>query len=171
MFLKYKKYEPEGIVHFDDNGKGTLEININRNETLIKEKLKNINNTKNEPIKFDNILFLYIDSISRVQFLKRMPLTRKISEKYYSDDISKIKDEKYITFQFLKYLNFEVKTTINTVPMFAGASLFNFNNSTINGIHITKYLDQHGYITGFGADQCAKLIFDLVPGTIDHISI
>ena len=168
---EYKKYEPEGIVHFDDNGKGTLEININRNETLIKEKLKNINNTKNEPIKFDNILFLYIDSISRVQFLKRMPLTRKILEKYYSDDISKIKDEKYITFQFLKYLNFEVKTTINTVPMFAGASLFNFNNSTINGIHITKYLDQHGYITGFGADQCAKLIFDLVPGTIDHISI
>ena len=167
---EYKKYEPEAIVHFDDKDKGTLEIKVNRNETLIKEKLQNINNTKNEPVKFDNILFLYIDSISRVQFLRRMPLTRQILEKYYSDDISKIKNEKYITFQFLKYLNFEVKTTMNTVPMFAGAPYFNFNNNS-NGTHITKYLDQHGYITGFGAEQCTKLLFDLSPGTINHISI
>ena len=168
---EYKKYEPEAIVHFDDKDKGILEIKVNRNETLIKEKLKNINNTKNEPVKFDNILFLYIDSISRVQFLKRMPLTTKVLEKYYSDDITNLKDEKYMTFQFLKYLNFEVKTTMNTVPMFAGAPYFNFENNPIKGTHITKYLNKHGYITAFGAEQCTKLLFDLEPGSIDHVSI
>ena len=63
---EYKKYEPEGIVHFDDNGKGTLEININRNETLIKEKLKNINNTKNEPIKL--IIFYFYILIQYLEF-------------------------------------------------------------------------------------------------------
>ena len=164
-----KKYEPEAIIHFDDHGKGTLEIKINRNETLIKEKLENINKTKNEPVKFDNILFLYIDSLSRVQFLKRMPLTREILEKFYLEDISNLKDEKYLTFQFLKYLNFEVKTTINAVPMFAGAPYFNFENKTISGIQITKYLNDHGYITAFGNEQCAKVIFDLTPGSINHI--
>ena len=48
MFVseEYKKYEPEVIVHFDDLGKGTLEIKINRNEILIKEKLENINKKK-----------------------------------------------------------------------------------------------------------------------------
>ena len=81
---EYKKYEPEAIVHFDDNGKGTLEIKVNKNETLIKEKLENIKKTKNKIVKFDNILFLYIDSLSRVQFFKRMPLTREVLEKFYS---------------------------------------------------------------------------------------
>ena len=168
---EYKKYEPEAIVHFDDNGKGTLEIKVNKNETLIKEKLENINKTKNEPVKFDNILFLYIDSLSRVQFFKRMPLTREVLEKFYSEDISNLKDEKYLTFQFLKYLNFEVKTTINTVPMFAGGPYFNFENKTIAGILITKYLNDHGYITAFGSEQCAKVIFDLFPGALNHITI
>ena len=168
---EYKKYEPEAIVHFDDNGKGTLEIKINKNETLIKEKMENINKTKNEPVKFNNILFLYIDSISRVQFLKRMPLTSAVLEKFYSEDISNLKDEKYQTFQFLKYLNFEAKTGINTIPMFAGGPYFNFENKTLNGIYITKYLNDHGYITGFGNEQCTKLLFDLSPGAVNHIAI
>jgi hypothetical protein len=166
----YLKYEPEAIIHFDDTDRGILSINIKRNETLVKEKLKKIEETKDEPVKFENILFLYIDSISRVQFLKRMPETRKILEKYYSDDILNIKDENYLTFQFLKYLNFEVKTTINTVPMFSGAPYFVDENRTEHGIQITKYLDDHGYITGFGNEQCAKVIFDITPESVTHIN-
>ena len=168
---EYKKYEPEAIVHFDDKDKGTLEIKVIRNETAVKQKLENIKKTKDEPVKFENILFLYIDSLSRVQFLKRMPLTREILERYYSEDISNLKDEKYMTFQFLKYLNFEIKTTLNTVPMFAGGPYDNFENKTVAGVHITKYLDDHGYMTAFGNEQCSKVLFDLSPGVIDHIKI
>ena len=160
-----KKYEPEAIIHFDEKDRGILEIKVNRNETLIREKLKNINNK----VKFNNILILYIDSISRFQFLKRMPITRKVLEKYYSDDITNLKDEKYINFQFLKYLNFEVKTPINTVPMFLGVPYIFDENKPEYGIHINKYLDQQGYITAFGNDQCAKVSFDINPKDIKHL--
>ena len=160
-----KKYEPEAIIHFDEKDRGILEIKVNRNETLIREKLKNINNK----VKFNNILILYIDSISRFQFLKRMPITRKVLEKYYSDDITNLKDEKYINFQFLKYLNFEVKTPINTVPMFLGVPYIFDENKPEYGIHLNKYLDQQGYITAFGNEQCAKVSFDVNPKDIKHL--
>ena len=87
---EYKKYKPEAIVHFDDNGKGTLEIKVIRNETLIKEKLKNINKTKNQNVKFDNILFLYIDSLSRV-ILEKNAINKKC--------IRKILFRRYIKFK------------------------------------------------------------------------
>ena len=100
-----------------------------------------------------------------------MPLTREVLEKFYSEEMSNLKDEKYLTFQFLKYLNFWDKTTINNVPSFTGASYFNFENKTISGILITKYLNDHGYITAFSNEQCAKVIFDLSPGYINNFII
>ena len=55
--------------------------------------------------------------------------------------------------------------------MFDGGPYFNFENKTIAGIHITKYLNDQGYITAFGNEQCAKIIFDLSPGALNHITI
>ena len=157
-----KKYPPGAVIHFDEKGKGNLEIILQKNETLVQEKLKIINETK---VKFDNILFLYIDALSRVQFLSKMPYTRKIFEKYYSNEV----DDKYTAFQFLKYLNFEMKTPLNTVPMFMGVP-FSANLDNIEeGTHINKWLNEHGYITAGTSDQCAKILYDISPEDNSHL--
>ena len=51
-----------------ENDKGTISINVKRNETLIEQRRALAE--KNE-VKFDNVYVFFIDALSRNHFLKR----------------------------------------------------------------------------------------------------
>ena len=149
---------PEIKLHFDKNkSNGKIEINVIKNETLIKERKEKINELNNEtkkPLKYTNYLFLYIDSISRAHFFRALPKTAKLLEKFYFRNLknkSKIK-----AYQFMKYMNFHPSTPLNTIPLFYGESF-----ESENGIHINKKFHENGFITATSENSCTKELFDL----------
>ena len=70
----------EVILTFDKNSKGTISINIKPNETLIKEREEL---AKKYNTKFDNIIIIYIDSISRPEFYRSLPKTASLINSIY----------------------------------------------------------------------------------------
>ena len=93
--------KPEVVLKFDPvTEMGKIDIKINRNEILAKER-NDIYNTllpKDKP-KYNNILFLYIDAISRPEFIRAMKNTEKYLSKYFNSS------EKSF-YQMMKYHNF-----------------------------------------------------------------
>ena len=143
-----KDKNPEVIVEFDKNNKGTIKINITPNETLIKIRREK---AKNHKVKFENILFIYIDALSRNHFKRKLPKTTKFLEKYLP-----VKNQKIKVFQFMKYSSFKGTTQENVIPMFFGNSL-----ESESGVSIIKYLKEYGYITSGTRNICHKNQFDL----------
>ena len=58
--------------------------------------------------------------------------------------------------QFFKYINFASATIPNILPMFYGV-----NHNLRTGIHLIKYLQENGYITGQTTDLCSKELGEL----------
>ena len=143
------KLNKEVIIEFNketDNGK--IKINIEKNETLVKERKKL---SKKENL-FNNIIIIYINSLSRQQFLNQMKKTSNLLEKYYWKNKKNIK-----TYQFLKYQVFdENNQLINILPMFYGTS---FKKG--NGNNIIKQFKKEGYITGGSGNLCSREIFEI----------
>ena len=74
------KLNKEVIIEFNKGTeKGKIKINLERNETLVKERNKL---SKNENL-FNNIIIIYINSLSRQQLLNQMKKTSNLLEKYY----------------------------------------------------------------------------------------
>ena len=145
--------ENEVTLHFDKNGDGHLNINIYRNETLIKERKELIKNNKDN-IKFENVIIIFIDAISRVSFLRNLPKTSKLLEKYYHANKDN-KNDKIKSYQFLKYHTFGPNTRYSMIPTLYGVSF------TEKGDHILNYYKSLGFITGQSADYCAEEPFEI----------
>ena len=139
----------EVIVHYDEKGKGNVEINVTRDENLAK--------TRNElakifPVKYENILFIYIDAISRNHFKRKLPKTSIFIKRYLHN--YQYKAGILNAYQFMKYSNFKGTTQENTMPMFYGDSM---QNSA--GISILKYFKNKGYITCGSENLCHRELF------------
>ena len=150
--------KPEVEVKYDEKTKRrNYEINLIKNNTLSEERNK-ISSSEENPYKslYKNILFLYIDCISRQHFLRTMKKTSSFLSKFmaYNSDLS------LSSFQFMKYQTFAGYTNPNVYPMFY-SSHFNGNN-----IHLITYLKQNGYITGHSQNFCSKESFGYDIGTI-----
>ena len=148
-----KKNFPEVILRFNDKNEGTVFINVKPKKSLIKQRRKLYEKNKNK-IKFDNVLIIYIDSISREQMFLSLPKTMKFIEKYYIKNEKKEKD--FNTYQFLKYHNFAALTKVNAFPMFYGSS---FNGKKPK--NFINFYKQFGFITGQTNDYCGKEVFAL----------
>ena len=155
-----KEERPEIILNFDPiTQMGKIDININKNPKLIKERKKLYDTLqKKEKPKYNNILFLYIDAISRPEFLRSMKHTQNFLSKYYNST-------KYSFYQMLKYQNFIFFTQQNVNPMFFGESMFNSN-----GTSILKYIKQKGYITGQANNICTRQLYDIEDNYIENIT-
>ena len=140
---------PEVTLHFDKKGNGRVNISVKRNETLIKERKKIYEEKKNN-IKFDNILFLYFDALSRNHFLKKLKKTKKLLESYYYKNPNKIKG--ISSFQFFKYNNLGTYTDVNIIPMFYGNA---------NGNSLIDLFKKNGFITGQINDLCSRELYAL----------
>ena len=140
---------PEIYIDFTDKDNKNWEININLipNKTLIEER-NNISKQYNT--YFDNIIFIYIDSISRQHFKRKMPYLSKFIENYFSEKNNSI------SYQYLKYHTFAPFTQKNVQPMFYGEKM---DPKSSNGTSIIKYMKERGYITAQSANLCSKELF------------
>jgi len=141
---------PEVEITFDEKKRGTVHINVTKNETLIqmRKKLENPNSL------FENILVLYIDAVSRVRFLSALPKTAAFINRFMSYNSEETEFGKFKSFQFFKYHSTGTFTQPNAQPMFYGNSM-----KSGSGIQITKYLKENGYITAMSFDQCVFEVF------------
>ena len=124
---------PEFEIIFDKNGKGSLKITITPNKTLIEErrKLENPNSLLN------NILVLFLDTVSKKKFQLDFPLASAWIEKYMKKThrtSSENEDNSLNAYQFLKYHSVGGHTHINVQPMLYGNSM-----KSKSGIKINKY--------------------------------
>ena len=145
------KLNKEVIIEFNKGTeKGKIKINLERNETLVKERNKL---SKNENL-FNNIVIIYINSLSRQQLLNQMKKTSNLLEKYYWRNKNK---KKITSYQFLKYQVFDDNNQlINILPMFYGTS---FKKG--NGNNIIKQFKKEGYITGGSGNMCSRELFEI----------
>ena len=135
------KLNIETILDFSkDNNKGELKINLIKNETLSKER-KNLSN--NNSI-YDNVLLIFLSSISRAHFQRALPKLSKFISKLMSYEPF----PSMTAYQFGKYKNFPY-TMENIIPLY---------NKKVNDTYINslEYFKNSGYITGQVGDMCDK---------------
>ena len=137
-------------VDFSDTPYGKLIININFNETLSKERKKL--EQFNKPYS-NNIMIIYLDSVSRALSLRQLKKTLKFFEKFMSykgNQNHKFTSENYHSFQFFKYHSHKFYT-VGNYPIIYYGNLLNKNN-----VHINTYLKENGYVTSYTSGQCGK---------------
>ena len=154
------KIPPEITISFDKEGKGKVNINIQRNNELINQKSKKFEKIKNN-VRYENIYIIYIDSLGREQFYKKLPKTRKILENYYWNNNKKLNSA--TSFQFLKYQNFAGWTDINVFPMFYGKKFMEKGNN------IVYYYNERGYITAQAGGDCNRHVFGVFNWNVQYL--
>ena len=143
--------EYELILDFSNTDLGEYIINLKYNESLSKER-KLLEN-KNTPYS-ENIMILFIDSVSRGNSIRQLTKTLNFFEKFmsYKGGFNpKYPEEKFHSFQFFKYHSFKYNTNGNYLPLFYG----NFMEAK-NIVLLTKYFKENGYITNYDSDLCQK---------------
>jgi hypothetical protein len=155
----YYQQKPEVVLDFDRETKlGTVHININKNEKMVKQRetLR-----KENPTKIENILYIYVDSISRQHFLRKMKKTAAFIKKY----MGKGSKTEMSSYQFMKYHTFIYFTQPNSNPMFYGESMYHNN-----GTHIIKHFKDKGYITAHSNNICSRELYDIEDGYIKNLT-
>ena len=133
---------PEIIVDFSEKSNGKMLINLNFNESLsIERKLKE----KNYHPYSNNIMIIYLDSISRVHGIRQLKKTLSFFERFMP-----LQSEKFHSFQFFKYHSFKYYTHGNYPKLF-----MNIFGKKKKKIRISYYLKKYGYITAFSNDMCS----------------
>ena len=136
---------PEIEVIFKEN-KGKIRINIQRNEILIKER-KNKIKKRNQMYK--NILIIFLDTVSRCHFMRKLPKTMKFLNGFMKYETSSSKKNMTV-FQFFKYNSLETYTDPNLRAAYYGSTYQR------NGTHFGEYFKENGYITGRINSYCVK---------------
>ena len=145
--LKYlnENNKSEIILEFSNNFKDAkISIDVNFKSNLSKiRKLKENKNSKN-----DNVLFIFLDTLSRAHFQRTMKKTCKFLEKYMKNN------NLYSAYQFNKYHSLGTNTHPNVAAMY-----FGFPMSEKRGQNIIKYFKDNGYITANIGNICSKELF------------
>ena len=157
--LKVKEDKPEVILDFSKDKNGEIKINIEKNEILSKERKKLGEENKS---KFDNILFIFIDSLSREHFQRKMKKTKRFIEQF----MKKENDMEYKSYQFMKYTTFDAFTQMSAQPMFYGEKM---DPETSNGTFIIKYMKKRGYITGQSINLCSRELFVTINNCLNKV--
>lgn len=148
-----KTLQPEIFLKFNPVTQfGEITMNIQRNEKLVKEREEIFKSLpkKNIP-KYKNILYIYIDALSRAHFMRKMKYTKAFISKFFNN-----KDKTKSAYQMMKYHAFIYFTPPNVNPMFYGESMMNSN-----GTNIIRAFKQRGFITGQSNNICSRELYDL----------
>ena len=142
---------PEVQIDFSKNSHGIMNINLNYNKTLSKErKIKE----KNSKPYSENIMVLYIDSVSRANSLRQLKRTMNFFKNFMSfkgNFNKKYPSNNFHSFEFFKYHSFQYHTRDNYPLLFYGKS-----REEERIVLITKYLKINGYITSYAGDCCIR---------------
>ena len=149
LIKHFKDKIPEVEIDFTNIKEPKLNINVQYNKTLSKKR--KLLEKKVQPYS-NNILLLYLDSVSRVNGLRQLKKTTKFFEKFMSYKGGfhhKYPSENFHSFQFFKYHSFLGYTTINFPLLFYGEKY-----KEKNRILITKFFKENGFITSAANDYC-----------------
>ena len=138
--------KPEVEIFYDKKTKErTAKINLIKNEDISKRR-NEIASRSNFSL-YNNIMLIFLDSVSRQHFLRTMKKTAGFIEKFmkYDNNLG------FNSYQFMKYQSLACWTSPNIKPMF-----FSSKNNNGNNVYIVKYLKDNGYITGNSGNYCAK---------------
>ena len=145
----FKDSKPELEIDFTNIDEPKLILNVQYNKTLSEERKKLEKKTK--PYS-NNILILYVDSVSRVNGLRQLKKTVKFFEQFMSykgHAHKKYPNEVFHSFQFFKYYSFRGYTTINFPFLFYGINR-KFRSKKL----ITKYYKENRFIASAANDWC-----------------
>lgn len=134
-------------------------IRVVRDEEIVKQR-KPLYERQANQLLAKNLMIVYIDSISRRHWHRRMPKTTKWLEKFYKTD-----HPKYTSYQFLKYHATGYFTQINTIPAFLGKWWLE-----TGGNYYTKYYKDKGAITAQTISICGRELFDLENDQFRHMN-
>ena len=139
---KINKYETilEFITDTNNTTKGELTINLIKNKTL-SDRQQKISASKKFSI-YDNVLLIFLSSVSRAHFQRGMPKLSKFISKLMSYEPFPT----MTSYQFSKYKNFPY--TMENIK-------YLFHKNDIDSL---KYFKESGYITGQVSDICDKNI-------------
>ena len=146
--------KPEVSIDFSKHKNGEMKINLFYNESLSNERKKlegNITPYSN------NIIILYLDSVSRASSIRQLTKTLKFFENfiyYKGNNNPKYPSENFHSFQFFKYHSFEYYTVGNYPILLYG------NYREPSNILITAYLKKIGFVTQYASDHC---YIDFIP--------
>ena len=165
-----KRANPEVVVHFkNDSDSGELTMDLRPDRKLIYKRRKEAAKFK---VRYDNILFIFIDAVSKNHFRRKFPLTSDLLSNYLvTNSESNNENNNINAYQFLKYNNFRPSTQVNVLPMFYGESM-----KSQKGSSLIKYFKEKGYITGGSENICHKELFlleqdknkDVIFESFDH---
>jgi hypothetical protein len=145
--LKYldENNKSEIILEFSNNFKDakiSIDVNFKSNLSKIRKKKENSQSI------YDNVLFIFLDSLSRAHFQRTMNKTCKLLEKYMKNN------NLYSAYQFNKYHSIGANTHPNVMPMY-----FGFPINEERGQNIIRYFKENGYITANIGNICSKELF------------
>ena len=138
---------PEIEVKFE-NENGQLIINVHKNKSLIKEREKILSEKKNN-IKYKNILVIFIDTLSRAHFFRKLPKTINYLNRFSKYQTNSLK-KKFNIFQYFKYHSLNTYTDPNLIAAYYGTTLYG------NGTHFAEYFKNNGFIIGRTNNICEK---------------
>ena len=150
-----KTQNVEVYVDYTNNLYGELKIKVNYNKFL-SLKRKSLETNKNSK----NIIFIFLDNLSRVHFYRQYKKTSKFLKNFFRYEgfsPSNKSEQKFHGFEFLKYHKFNGATLGNAIPMFSGV-YYEENNTMIS---IVRELKKNGYITCNVQDVCHKELMDI----------
>jgi len=137
------------VVLNHQGDKPKIEINIVRNKAVVqrsffKERFRPRQSMVN------NVLAIFVDSISRAHFHRKMKKTVKWLEKYYNSRTTTKE-----SFQFFRYHAVKHYTAGTMIPVYFGVPEYG-----ARGVEITKTLKDQGFITAVTRNYCAPEHFD-----------
>lgn len=147
---KYYPNEPRPEIYINFKNKtGNISIEVQKNNTLIKER-ENISRKNIKKQMFKNIIVFFFDTVSRSHFFRKFPKTIKFLNQFsgYETNYNK---KKLSLFQFFKYSSLNTFTYPNLKASYYGAK------NKGKGIHFANYFKKNGYIIGKISTFCAKL--------------
>jgi hypothetical protein len=153
--------KPEVFIDFSDKNYpyGKINMNLNKNNSLVEQREKIAKNTTST---FDNILFIYIDSLSRQHIKRKMKYISSFIEKYMGN----AENSNFKSYQFLKYHTFAAFTQKNVQPMFYGEKM---DPTSSNGTSLIKFMKSQGYITGQSTNLCSKELFVTMNNCLNEV--
>jgi hypothetical protein len=178
--LLTKEEKDKNEVYLDyESTPPKVNLEVKYDETLSKER----NSIPNEELKFErskpltkNILFFFIDSMSRVDFKRKLPKLFEYLENKFDGRSNKekfnqkekqgsnnTKKSDLEVFQFFKYHGVGKYTGLNMCATMFGS----YYNEVGNGQHIIKFLKKSGFVTGQAQNFCGREAFDIESGAIE----
>jgi hypothetical protein len=149
----------EIVVNFRKNPPN-VKIRIAVDQELIRKRQQIYNSFTDKPIA-KNVLYIFIDSLSRDNFRRKLPKTKAFFEKYYNTP-----DTDAEVFQFLKYHGLGSWTLINMIPTEFGVDSGHMGKPDF----FLKHYKERGFITGQAYTYCGRNIYDLEPGNLEKFN-